>query len=83
MTSTTQIDGEQRPLLGHGKIQDNGTVETGHNPDIVEEENSNGKPIADEPSTKQLLLVMSGVWLGCILAGKAKERNPEILLIEP
>lgn len=75
MASPTEADGEQSPLLGHRKSCDNGTIERGQNPDSVEEENSNGEPIADEPTTKQLLLVMSGVWLGCILAGKAKERK--------
>lgn len=72
---TPQIDSEHSPLLGHGKCQDNGTVETGYNSDVVDEQDSDGEPIADEPTTKQLLLVMSGVWLGCTLAGKTREKN--------
>lgn len=83
MALITQTHGEQSPLLGHRKSQDNSSIERGQDADIVEEENSNGEPSADEPTTKQLLMVMSGVWLGCILAGKTKKRKLKTLLIEP
>ena len=60
---------ESSPLLGNGKDQEalqsieqvtNGAI------GVVNEENE--IPMADEPSTSELLLTMSGVWFGCFLA---------------
>ena len=55
---------EASPLLGH--IKDNGTLERQASPNENIPENE--APLADEPSTGRLLLVMSSVWIGCFLA---------------
>lgn len=60
---------EQSPLLSNGKTQDqdNGTLEHGAD----RSEHGDGEtdvPIAEEPSTAKLLVVLSSVWLGCFLA---------------
>lgn len=57
---------ETSPLLRDGK--DSRSVERG---DIASDGDGNEEidvPLADEPSTGQLLLIMSGVWFGCFLA---------------
>ena len=53
---------ESSPLLGHGQGQDHDTRLNG-----VADADSD-LPLADEPSTRRLLLIMSGVWLGTFLA---------------
>ena len=58
---------EQSPLLGDGKTLDNGTIERGTGQD-GSRVNEADEPIADEPTTKQLLIVQSGIWLGAFLA---------------
>lgn len=62
---------EQSPLLSNGKTQaqDSGTIE--HGADRSEDGSSDGEtdvPIAEEPSTAKLVLVLSSIWLGCFLA---------------
>ena len=65
---------ERDPLLGNYKIVDNGTVETGPQPPVPSRHDQNtvdddGTPLLpDEPTTKQLLVVMSSIWLGSFLA---------------
>lgn len=64
---------ERDPLLGNYKSVDNGTVETGPQP-VPNHHDQNaadddGAPLLpDEPTTKQLLVVMSSIWLGSFLA---------------
>ena len=53
---------EESPLLGNSK--DDSTVESGQRAANADD----NVPIADEPSTGRLLLVMSSIWLGCFLA---------------
>ncbi|KAL8825964.1 MAG: hypothetical protein Q9191_004093 [Dirinaria sp. TL-2023a] len=53
---------EDSPLLANGK--DDSRVESG--PRVTHSNDS--VPIADEPGTGRLLLVMSSIWLGCFLA---------------
>lgn len=62
---------EQSPLLGNGKTQasDDGTIE--HGAERSDESGDNAEtdvPIAEEPSTAKLVLVLSSIWLGCFLA---------------
>ena len=58
---------EESPLLGHSKDRiDNGTLERQASPNGNIPENE--APLANEPSTGRLLLVMSSVWIGCFLA---------------
>ena len=61
---------EDSPLLRNGKdTQDNGTIERGkQNITDDAEETDDEVPIAEEPNTAKLLLVMSSIWLGCFLA---------------
>ena len=63
---------ESSPLLGNGKHredhEDHGSIERGDSaPNGIAGPDSD-IPLADEPSTRQLLLVMSGVWIGTFLA---------------
>ena len=59
---------EESPLLANGKGQtDNGTIER-QEPPNGNTTTENEVPLADEPSTGRLLLVMSSIWLGCFLA---------------
>ena len=57
------LESEESPLLGNGNDIDNGTIERdtegGLDKDI---------PIAEEPTTANLLLVLGSIWLGCFLA---------------
>lgn len=53
---------ENSPLLANGK--DDSRLESG--PRVAHSNDS--VPIADEPGTGRLLLVMSSIWLGCFLA---------------
>lgn len=58
---------ERRPLLGAAKdgSLDNGTIERQEpNSKPVEDD----APIAEEPSTARLVLILSSIWLGCFLA---------------
>lgn len=60
---------EQSPLLSNcqSQAQDNGTIE--HGADRSEDADSEADvPIAEEPSTAKLVLVLSSIWLGCFLA---------------
>lgn len=55
------ISDEQRPLLGNGEhpsVQGENNGDAG-NDDV---------PLAEEPSTSELLLVMSSIWVGTFLA---------------
>ena len=60
---------EHSPLLRNGKDQEASQsierVENGLDGDVTQ---GNEVPLADEPSTSELCLVMSGVWFGCFLA---------------
>lgn len=68
----SQIDeqGEQRPLLGDTRGEgNNGTVERSSALNSQEDVSSQPEtPIADEPSTARIALVMSFCWLGTFLA---------------
>lgn len=58
---------EQSSLLTNGKNQsNNGTTERQEDPNAGAAENE--VPVADEPSTGRLLLVMCTIWLGVFLA---------------
>ncbi len=60
---------ETNPLLSNGKdFSDSGTVERGNNESVDAADDDDEVPIAEEPSTAKLLLVMSSIWLGCFLA---------------
>ena len=60
---------ESRPLLGNGKgREDHGSVERGLTALNGNADPDSDVPLADESSTRKLLLVMSGVWLGTFLA---------------
>ncbi|KAL8847983.1 MAG: hypothetical protein Q9221_006945 [Calogaya cf. arnoldii] len=69
MTSEDDINespSETSPLLaerpsksGHGPI---------HSPDSQQHPQDNDTPIAEEPTTGKLLVVMGSIWLGCFLA---------------
>ena len=60
---------EQSPLLSNGKTQaqDNGTIERGADRS-EDDDGETDVPIAEEPSTAKLVLVLSSIWLGCFLA---------------
>ena len=59
---------ERSPLLTKGKASDNGG-DPEHAGDLVNSDaNPPNVPLADEPSTGRCVLVMSSVWVGCILA---------------
>ena len=62
---------EDSPLLRNGKdLPDNGAIEREDN-SVVEDAGGGDEdeaPIAEEPNTAKLLLVMSSIWLGCFLA---------------
>jgi len=59
---------EESPLLANGKDRDdNGTIER-QAPSEGNAVTENEVPVADEPSTGRLLVVMSSIWLGCFLA---------------
>ena len=60
---------EDSPLLSNGKdVPDNGTIERGDSAIATDADDEDEMPIAEEPSTAKLLLVMSSIWLGCFLA---------------
>ena len=60
---------ESSPLLGNGKDQEaHGSVERSDTARNGIADPDNDVPLADESSTRKLLLVMSGVWLGTFLA---------------
>ncbi|KAL8744874.1 MAG: hypothetical protein Q9184_007942, partial [Pyrenodesmia sp. 2 TL-2023] len=72
MNSADRLDGgssETSPLLA--KItsrSDHGDVEPGHGQEPQKPSNDEGTPVADEPTTSELLLVMGSIWVGCFLA---------------
>ena len=58
---------EESPLLASGKDHvDNGTIERQEDPNGSPTENE--APVADEPTTGRLVVVMCSIWLGCFLA---------------
>ncbi|MCJ1364485.1 hypothetical protein MMC16_003596 [Acarospora aff. strigata] len=60
---------EQSPLLGNGKTgPDHGSIERGQENDGGQEDSEDEVPIAEEPSTAKLLLVLGSIWIGCFLA---------------
>ncbi|KAA6413439.1 MAG: MFS multidrug transporter [Lasallia pustulata] len=60
---------EQSPLLSNGKTQDQDNRTLEHGADRSEHgDGETDVPIAEEPSTAKLLVVLSSVWLGCFLA---------------
>ncbi|MCJ1352741.1 MAG: hypothetical protein MMC33_002725 [Icmadophila ericetorum] len=61
---------ERDPLLGNHKTIDNGTIEAAHSSPTAEDvDDSEDAPLLpDEPTTKQLLVAMSSIWLGSFLA---------------
>jgi len=64
----TGVASEESPLLANGKDRDgNGTNER-QPPSDGNAVTENEVPVADEPSTGRLLVVMSSIWLGCFLA---------------
>ncbi|KAL8693851.1 MAG: hypothetical protein Q9218_001407 [Villophora microphyllina] len=57
---------EDSPLLSKPRsTTSNGTLEAASDRDAYDEEDT---PLADEPTTRQLLLIMGSIWLGCFLA---------------
>lgn len=64
-----EIESETSPLLGNGKHQQvNSSLERGETPLSGTADQEDDVPLAEEPSTRRLLAVMSGVWLGSFLA---------------
>ncbi len=60
---------EQSPLLGNGKpTPDHGAIERGASDDEEHEGVEDEVPIAEEPGTAKLLLVLGSIWIGCFLA---------------
>ena len=60
---------ESSPLLGNGKDrEDHGSVEHGDTAPNGIADPASDVPLAHEPSTRELVLVMSGVWTGTFLA---------------
>lgn len=60
---------EQRPLLENGKDPSNGTLnEDAEGQAHPQQAPENDAPIVEEPSTTQLIRVMSSIWLGSFLA---------------
>lgn len=80
----TSLPGERSPLLGDGRRQalynepsqcaeeagENLSDAEGHEQDI---------PIAEEPSTKQLLVILGSIWFGCFLAALGMSISAPIL----
>ncbi|MCJ1377454.1 hypothetical protein MMC17_000549 [Xylographa soralifera] len=60
---------EERPLLSNGKGLENGTIssDTEQSPGSYDSE-ATDVPIAEEPTTGQLIRVMSSIWFGSFLA---------------
>lgn len=65
---------EQSPLLGKSQ---NGTAreDNERGASQAEGEQEDGEPLADEPTTRQLVLVLSSIWLG-VFFGAAGMRTP-------
>ncbi|KAL8736708.1 MAG: hypothetical protein Q9166_000074 [cf. Caloplaca sp. 2 TL-2023] len=62
---------EHSPLLKQGdRKSSNGAIEVdgGQYSSSQEAQNDNDTPIADEPTTHKLLVVMGSIWFGCFLA---------------
>ena len=60
---------ESSPLLTNGESQDaSQSIERGENNFLGDGNEENEVPLADEPSTRELCLTLSGVWFGCFLA---------------
>ncbi|KAL9128876.1 MAG: hypothetical protein Q9217_002533 [Psora testacea] len=59
---------EQSPLLENGKAPREVHADDGTSDTAVGGNNDNEMPLSDEPTTRQLLMVMSGTWLGSFLA---------------
>jgi len=67
--SEDTLTDEQRPLLENGKAADNGTInEDAESQAQPQEAPENDVQIAEEPTTMQLIRVMSSIWLGSFLA---------------
>ncbi|MCJ1396510.1 hypothetical protein MMC18_009401 [Xylographa bjoerkii] len=60
---------EQQPLLSNGKGTDNGTISSDTERDAdSHDSDTTDVPIAEEPTTGQLIRVMSSIWFGSFLA---------------
>ena len=62
---------ETSPLLGNGNgkvTPDDELSQRGHTDSAGNSRDENHVPLAEEPGTGQLLLVMSSIWFGCFLA---------------
>ncbi|KAL9132550.1 MAG: hypothetical protein Q9175_006276 [Cornicularia normoerica] len=62
---------ETSPLLGNGNgkvTPDDEPSQRGHTDSAGNSRDENHVPLAEEPGTGQLLLVMSSIWFGCFLA---------------
>ncbi|MCJ1420958.1 hypothetical protein MMC32_007318 [Xylographa parallela] len=61
---------EERPLLTNGKGTDNGTIssDTEQSAGSQDDSEATDVPIAEEPTTGQLIRVMSSIWFGSFLA---------------
>lgn len=68
-TDSERTATESSPLLRNGKDQKaSQSIERGENGFEGHVDEENEIPLADEPSTGELCLIMSGVWFGCFLA---------------
>ncbi|MCJ1243578.1 hypothetical protein MMC30_000775 [Trapelia coarctata] len=68
-SSEDTLTDELRPLLENGNATDNGTIsEDTENQAQPQQAPENDVPIAEEPTTMQLIRVMSSIWLGSFLA---------------
>ena len=59
MASSDTLSDEETPLLGE---------QNGHNIAHAQQEGAEGVPVAEEPSTKEILLILGSVWVGIFFA---------------
>ena len=66
---------ERSPLLNSNhQPADNGTLENANGTgNAGQNENPNGVPLAEEPSTKKLITTMGSIWVGSFLAALGRQ----------
>ncbi|KAF2098394.1 putative MFS multidrug transporter [Rhizodiscina lignyota] len=69
VAAVTELPSEQRPLLGDSREQvtDNGTIERQPADDAEQQDSGDAAPLAEEPDTTKLALIMGSMWLGVIM----------------
>ena len=65
---TMEAATEQSPLLNHEADSTDAIVQENGNPNHDTTHNQDDVPLAEEPSTRELLAMMAAIWMGVFFA---------------